>query len=131
VQKDNNDNIDAYRLNQQRRLLQDIEKSLVTCSCEEELKKIVDRYFSMTYNDSPQEFISSTITYFKRDLLLTDVDCTEDDKLRIVRLKQDIYSTFRLIITRSGDYSTFFDKIEDIELGISKESASVKLKRRK
>jgi hypothetical protein len=121
--------IDPQQLYQTKRLLGRIEALYLTCEFTEELSALIKRYFYTKYNNSSKKFIRITIIGFQKDLLLTQCSCTADDVLEIGNLYNDISSTFELIITKTGDYRTFFEKIKKFSSKFNSSDISFELEK--
>lgn len=105
-------NIDQVQLYQAKRLLAKIEETgFLTTECQRGLIGLVKRYFYMNYGNCSSQFARFVIINFKYDLTYVQLYSTKSDNGATIELKNDILSTFKIIISKSVDYRTFWEKI--------------------
>jgi|GEM_PF-3986161 len=104
-------NINQEQIYQAQRLLTRIEKTSLTTEYQQGLSELVKRYFYMNYDNCSRQFARFVITNFKFDLVYSQIKSTKSDNLSVSELKDDIFSTFKLILYKSVDYRTFLEKI--------------------
>ncbi|KKG10462.1 hypothetical protein [Methanosarcina sp. 2.H.A.1B.4] len=104
-------NIDQAQMYQAQRLLTKIETASLTTEYKQALSGLVKRYFYMNYDNCPRQFARFVINSFKFDLTYAQTVCTQSDNLVVSELKNDILSTFKIIINKAVDYRTVWEKI--------------------
>jgi hypothetical protein len=104
-------NVDQAQIYQAQRLLNKIETASLTTEYQQALNGLVKRYFYMNYDNCSRQFARFIITNFKFDLTHTQIVCTKSDNLVASELKNDISSTFKIILYKAVDYRTYWEKI--------------------